>query len=197
MNDQETIDKYNLTKKAGICTLLQLILSTAALTISLVGVFTSLDLANNWNRLVVYGGQAVVCLATIVFGFNYFSKKDTKYFKTLILVYALLEAVRVSLLQTGSIPGICSYPAKFILVLLALSAALLSEKYEKKEGFYLSIVMVVLELLLYAVFIVGFPAVRANLLYMIFPLVGILITGSMCAFIAARLEPYRESKNTI
>ena len=199
MNNQKMIDKYNITKKTGISILLQIILMTGALIISLFGVFTSLDLINDLNRLVVYGGQAAICLATIVFGVYYFGKKDTKYFKGLVIGYALLEAIRVSLLQTGGIVEIYGFLAKFILVLLALDAALLSERIEKKEGLYLALTMVGLEILLYVVFIVGFPAVRTRLLYMIVPLVGILMAGSMCIFITGRLEQilYGEGKNDI
>ena len=197
MNHREMIDKYSVTKKTGISILLQMILMLGALIISLFGIFKSLDLVNNLNRLIVYGGQAAICLATIAFGVYYFNKKDTKYFKSLVIGYALLEAIRVSLLQTGRIAGIYAFLAKFILVLLALDAALLSERLEKKEGLYLALTMVGLEILLYVIFIIGFPAVRTRLLYMIVPLVGILMAGSMCIFVTGRLEQifYSENKN--
>ena len=199
MNNNEMIDKYNMTKKTGILILLQMMLMTGALIISLFGVFSSLDLVNDLNRLVVYGGQAAICFATIVFGVYYFGKKDTKYFKSLVLAYALLEAIRVSLLRTGGIAETYSFLAKFILVLLAVAAVLLSERLEKKEGLHLSVIMAILEILLYVIFIVGFPAVRTRLLYMIVPLVGILMAGSMCIFVTGRLEQifYSESKNNI
>ena len=188
MDNKEMIEKYSITKKTGILIMLQMFLMMGALVISLFGIFKSLDLVNSINRLIVYGGQALICLATIVFGVYYFNKKDVKYFKSLVISYALLEAIRVSLLQTGGISQIYSFLAKFILVLLALNAALLSERLEKKEGLYLSLVMVGLECLLYAIFLVGFPSVRTRLLYMIVPLVGILMAGSMCIFITGRLE---------
>lgn len=199
MNNNEMIDKYNMTKKTGILILLQMTLMTGALIISLFGVFSSLDLVNDLNRLVVYGGQAAICFATIVFGVYYFGKKDTKYFKSLVLAYALLEAIRVSLLRTGGISETYSFLAKFILVLLAVAAVLLSERLEKKEGLHLSVIMAILEILLYVIFIVGFPAVRTRLLYMIVPLVGILMAGSMCIFVTGRLEQifYSESKDNI
>ena len=195
MNNKEIIEKYNITKKTGIYILIQMILMTCALIISLFGVFTSLDLVNSLNRLIVYGGQATICIATIVFGVYYFNKKDTKYFKSLVIGYALLEGIRVSLLQTGGIAGIYSFLAKFILVLLALDAAFLSERLEKKEGLHLSVIMVCLEILLYLIFIIGFPAVRTKLLYMIVPLVGILMAGSMCIFVTGRLEQIFYSEN--
>ena len=197
MNNKEMIEKYSLSKKTMVSILLQLILMTVALIISLFGVFKSLDLVNDLNRLIVYGGQAIICLATIVFGVYYFGKNDTKYFKSLVIGYALLEAIRVSLLQTGSVNGIFSFSAKFVLVLLVLSTAFLSDRLEKKEGLKLSFIMVGLEILLYVIFIVGFPAVRTNLLYMIVPLVGILMAGSMSIFVTGRLEQitYGENKN--
>lgn len=196
MNNKTIIDKYKITSKTGIWILLQLIVMTGALIISLFGVFTSLDLVNSLHRLIVYGGQAAVCLATIIFGVYYFGKRNTKYFKSLVIGYALLEAIRVSLLQTDGIAGIYDFLAKFILALLVLDAALLSERIETKKGLYLALTMVGLEILLYIIFLIGFPAVRTRLLYLIVPLVGILMAGSMCIFITGRLEQihYGESE---
>jgi hypothetical protein len=197
MNNNEMTEKISLSKKTRVSILIQLILTAVALIISLFGVFKTLDLVNDLNRLIVYGGQAAICVATIVFGVYYFGKNDTKYFKSLVFSYALLEAIRVSLLQTGGIEGIYSFLAKFVLVLLVLSAAFLFDRLEKKEGLKLSFIMLGLEILLYVIFIVGFPAVRTNLLYMIVPLVGILMSGSMCVFVTGRLEQltYGENKN--
>ena len=98
-------------------------------------------------------------------------------------------------MQTGGIAEIYSFLAKFILVLLALDAALLSERLEKKEGLYLALTMVGLEILLYVIFIIGFPSVRTRLLYMIVPLVGILMAGSMCIFVTGTLEQIFYSNN--
>jgi hypothetical protein len=172
-------------------------LITGALIISLVGIFSSLDLVNDLHRLIVYGGQALICAATIVFGVYYFGKRNTKYFKSLLIAYALLEAIRVSLLQTGGTPEIYGIIAKFILVLLAMDAALLCAKLEEKSGLYLALTMAGLEILLYVIFIIGFPAVKTRLLFMIVPLVGILMSGSMCIFVTGRLEQltYDENKN--
>ena len=142
-------------------------------------------------QMMIMMGALVISL----FGIYYFNKKDSKYFKSLVISYALLEAIRVSLLQTGGIAEIYSFLAKFILVLLALDAALLSERLEKKEGLYLALTMVGLEILLYVIFIIGFPSVRTRLLYMIVPVVGILMAGSMCIFVTGRLEQILYSEN--
>lgn len=195
--NNETLGKYKVSKKTRVLIVLQMALLLGALIISLFGVFSSADSLSNINRLVVYGGQAAICLATVLFGVYYFGKRETKYFKSLVIAYALLEAIRVSLLQTGKISDIYCFLAKFILALLAVGAALLSEKLEKKEGLRLAIIMVILEILLYVIFIVGFPAVRTRLLYMIVPLVGVLMAGSMCIFVTGRLEQIRYDENEI
>ena len=153
-----------------------------------------LNLVNSINRIIIYGAQALICLATLVFGLYYFNKKNIKYFRGVVIAYALLEAIRVSLLQTGGIDEIYSFLSKFILVLLALDAALLSNKIEKKEGLYLSLTMVGLEILLYNIFLMGFPAVRTRILYMAVQWVGILMSGSMCIFITGILEQNKYSK---
>ena len=95
MENKEFVKKYNITKKTGILMLVQMILLTCALVISLFGVFKSLDLVNSLNRVIIYGGQALICCATILFGIYYFNKTNTKYFKIIIMAYALLEAIRV------------------------------------------------------------------------------------------------------
>jgi hypothetical protein len=110
------------------------------------------------------------------------------------MAYALLEAIRVSLLQTNGITEIYGFFSKFILVLLTLDAALLSERTEKKEGLYLSLTMVGLEILLYNIFLLGFPAVKTRLLYIAVQWVGILMSGSMCIFVTGRLEQIKYSK---
>jgi uncharacterized membrane protein len=81
------------------------------------------------------------------------------------------------------------------LALVVLSAALLSEKFEKKEGFCLSLAMVCLELLLFVIFIIGFPAVRTQLLYMVLPLAGIFMTGAMCVFVRGRSKEISAIEN--
>ena len=197
MKNIEVIEKYSITKKTGILIMIQMILMLGAFALSLIGVFKSLNLVNSTNRIIIYGTQALICLATLIFGLYYFNKKNTKYFKNIIIAYALLEAIRVSLLRTGGIDEIYSFLSKFILVLLAVDAALLSEKTEKKEGLYLSLTMVGLEILLYVIFLIGFPAVRTRLLYMAVQWVGILMSGSMCIFITGKLEQNKYSKEKL
>lgn len=194
MKNIEIIEKYSITKRTGILILAQMILTLGAFVLSLMGVFKSLNLVNSTNRIIIYGTQALICLATLIFGLHYFKKKNPKYFRSIIIAYAFLEALRVSLLQTVGINEIYSFLSKFILVLLAIDAALLSNKTEKKEGLYLALTMVGLEILLYNIFLIGFPAVKTRLLYKAVQWVGILMSGSMCIFVTGRLEQIKCSK---
>ena len=195
MNNKEVINNHSLSKKTGNLIIVQTILAAAALFISLYGIIASLEMASSTYRIVVYVLQAAVCLAMAVFGAGYLKKMDAKYFKGIVLAYALLEAVRVSLLQTGGIGAIYSAMAKFVLVLLVLAASLLSERLEKKESVYLAFAMLALEILLYLVFLVGFPDVRTKLLFIVAPLVGIFMSASVSVFVKARWEQITHSKN--
>lgn len=195
MENKEIIKKYSITKKTAILIMAQMILMIGALGLSLIGVFKNLHLVNSTNRIIIYGAQALLCLATLVFGIYHFNKQNTKYFRGIIIAYALLEGIRVALLQTNGIDEIYSFLAKFVLVLLALDAALLSDRTDKKDGLYLALTMVGLEILLYIIFLIGFPAVRTRILYMAVPWVGILMSGSFCIFITGRLEQKKYSKD--
>ena len=170
---------------------LRVILAFAALVIALFGIFKSLDSWSNINRLAVYAGQALVCAASLIFALRCPDKNTSGSFRLLVIGYALLEALRVTLLQTGGVQMLCGVLAKFILAVLAVTAALMSDRCGKKEGLYLALAAVVMEIALYLVFLVGFPAVRTRALYIILPLAGILMAGSVCAFAAEKYE--RES----
>ena len=68
MENKEIIKKYSITKKTAILIMLQMILILGAFVLSLAGVFKTLDLVNNINRVIIYGSQALICLATLIFG---------------------------------------------------------------------------------------------------------------------------------
>ena len=106
-----------------------------------------------------------------------------------------MEAIRVSLLQTGGVDDFPSFLAKFIMVILVLDAALLSDRTNTKDGFYLSLTMVGLELMLYLTFLFGFPAIRTRVLFMALPFVGVLMAGAMCLFVTGRIEQKENSKS--
>lgn len=193
MESKEIVKEYSITKKTAIMIMIQILLIIGALILSVVGIVNSVDISHGVNRLVIYSGQALTCFAIVIFGTHFFNKKDNKYFRSISVCYALLEALRVSLINTSGVGELASFLAKFILVILTLDAALLSDRIDKKEGLYLSLTMVGLEIALYLVFIIGFPVVRTKVLYMLLPFVGILISGSMCLFVTGRLEQIKYS----
>ena len=78
MKNIEVIEKYSITKKTGILIIVQMILTLGALILSLTGIFKSLNLVNSVNRIIIYGGQSAICLATLIFGIYYFKKKDKR-----------------------------------------------------------------------------------------------------------------------
>ena len=195
MENKEIIKEYSITKKTAIMIMIQMILIIVAFVISIIGIVNSVGASHGINRLIIYSGQALTCFAIVLFGTYFFNKKDNKFFRSVIISYALLEALRVSLINTNGVGGIASFLAKFILVVLTLDAALLSDRVDKKEGLTLSLTMIGLEIILYLVFIIGFPAVRTKILYMILPFVGILMSGSMCLFVTGRLQQIKYSKS--
>ena len=81
-----------------------------------------------------------------------------------------------------------------MIALLACDSFLLSERVEKKEGYYLSLSMILLEVILYLVFLLGFPSVKTRILYIALPFVGILIASTICLFVRGRLEQKKNTK---
>lgn len=194
MESKEIIKEYSITKKTAVLIMIQMALIIGSFALSIVGIINSSDISKGINRLVIYAGQALTCFAIVLFGIHFFNRKGNKYFRSVIIAYALLEALRVSLINTDGVGGVASFLVKFILVILTLDAALLSDRIDRKEGRYLSLTMVGLEIVLYLVFIIGFPVVRTKVLYMLLPFVGILMSGSMCLFVTGRLEQIKYSK---
>ena len=191
MNNEEVLQKYGIRKKIGIGMGFQVLLIILALIITIIGIVKSTD---SWHRLVIYSCQATACLSIIIFGFFYFKKGSDKHFKVIINCYALLEGLRAALLNVEGIKEMYAIPAKFILVILACDCVLLAERLDKKSSMYITYALLVLEILLYVVFLIGFPAVGQRKLLTILPFVGILIAGSLCLFNKARLEQKENRK---
>ena len=66
MKNIEVIEKYSITKKTGILIMIQMILILGAFGLSLIGIFKSLNLVNSINRIIIYGAQTLICLATLI-----------------------------------------------------------------------------------------------------------------------------------
>ena len=175
MNNEEVVEKYGVTKNFGIGIFLQMLLMAAALVLTLVGLFTSRDL----NRTIIYVGQTASCVLIIVFGIFRFKDRDRKFLRVVLNSYALLEALRAALLSTDGIDFWVGALAKFILAVLACNCVLVAERMDQASSVKISVGMVILEAVLYVVFLLGFPGVLYGHLNRFLPLVGVLIAGSI------------------
>ena len=194
MENKEVLKKYSIKKRTALVMMLHVVLLIFAFSLSIYGIVRTCIEGFNINRVIIYGGQSLVCLVLIIFATIFFNKKDTKYFKSVTIAYAIVEAVRVSLLQTSGVDELYGIVAKLLLVFLAIDCALLSENIEKKEGLIISLVMVLLEVLLYVDFVVGFPVIKTRLLYLALPFIGIFVSSSMSLFVYGRLEQIKNTK---
>ena len=193
MKEIDILKKYGLKKKTGLGIFIQVLLVICALAITIIGIIKSTD---SWNRIVIYIGQALTCITLIIFGIAGFKKFDSRNFKVVIYSYAVLEMLRVAFLKIDGIQEIYAILAKIILVLITCDCVLFAERMNDKKSLYINYALIGLELLLYVVFLIGFPAVSKRLLFTVLPFVGILIAGSLCLYNKARIEQETFNKNT-
>lgn len=192
MNNEEVLKKYGIRKKVGIMIVSQVLLVVVALILTILGIIKS---TGSWNRIVIYGGQAIACIAIIVFGLVGFKKIDIRNFKIIIYSYVLLEALRVALINLNGINEVYAILIKLILVIITSDCVLFAERLDQKSSTYISYALIVLETILYIVYWIGIPAVGSRALYTALPFVGILIASSLCLFNKARIEQ-EENKNS-
>ena len=185
MKNKEVIEKYGIRKKMGIAIVSQVAFIIVALVLTIIGIIKSTD---SINRLIIYIGQSIACISIIVFGLVNFKKRDANHFKVVINAYAMLEALRAALLVTDGIKPFPAFLARFLLTILACNCVLFAERLGDKKNNHIVYRLLFLEIVLYIVFLFGFPAVGQRLLFTILPFVGILIAGSLCLFQKARNE---------
>ena len=146
-----------------------------AFIISIVGIVTSLGAG---VRLTIYAVQTLLCI--VMAGCCILYQKRPVLFKYAIYFYAFLQTLRAALLQTQGVELFPSACAKALMIISAMLCILLSERLnKKKDSICISAVIAACEVLLYVVFLVGFPAVRTSRLYIVFPLSGILVAVSL------------------
>lgn len=191
MNNEEVLKKYGIRKRIGVMIGIQVLLVIAALVLTIFGIIRSTD---SWNRVVVYLGQALACVAIIIFGLVGFKKIDIRNFRMIINSYALLEAIRVSLINLNGIKDVYAILIKLVLVIITCNCVLFAERLDKKSSIYISYSLIILETILYILFWLGVPAVGTRVLYTFLPFVGILIASSLCLFNKARIEQENNTK---
>ena len=184
MNDQEVMEKYGISKKTMAGLVAQTVLLVIAFGISVVGIIRNISM----YREMIFFGQAAICAALIYFCIFKFKDRDRDYLKVILMAYALLEAIRAALLNTNGINPAIAGLARFVLVVLAICYVLIAERIDKKDSERIALAMVVLEVALYLIFIFGFPGMMYGRLNRIYPIVGVLISGSIAIFLKAKFE---------
>lgn len=175
MKEEQIREKYGIGKKLGIALNVHLVLMVAAFAITVIGILRN----TNLQRTIIYGGQAIACLLIVFFGVLRFADRDRKNLKIVLNAYALLEAFRAALLNTTGIHPAVAVISRFILAILACTCILVAERMDKRSGERVAILMVLLEFVLYLIFLLGFPGVLLGRMNRFLPLVGVFIAGSI------------------
>ncbi len=178
MDNNTNTEKHGISDKLIYGMIAQIVLVAAALAISVLASVRSHEL----RRTIVYVGQALTCLLIIIFGVVKFKDRDRTFLRVILNCYAFLEALRAVLIITTGIAPVVAGITRLILILLACTSVLLSERLDKKDSAGLSIYLVVLEVVLYLVFLLGFPGVLYGRINRFIPLSGVLIAGSIALF---------------
>ncbi len=192
MNEQKFRNKHGVSTKTGVMMMLQVAIMIIAFAITIIGIRHSLE---SYRRLIIYCGQAIACVAIIVFGIFNFKKKDDVYFKSVVYAYAVLEALRASLLVGDGIADWAEVVARFIMVALTVHCAVFAQSMDNdRKTKAVSYIILCGEILLYIIFLIGFPVVRSSILWGSMPVVGVLIASSLCLFNTARIEYHNNQK---
>lgn len=164
-----------MIKKNRIIDFLPITLSAAALVVSAVGLFR----VANISRQIIYAGQVVIGLILLIQGVFHLKDGGLKYLKTVLYACAFLEALRATILITIGVNTVVGYVARFILIMLACSCVSTAERMGRKGVEIAAASIIALEILLYLVFLFGFPGIMLGLLNRFLPLAGVLIAGSI------------------
>ena len=100
MDNKEIQEKYRISKKTGIGILIQTILLCLALVLTIIGIIAKYD---SVQRVIVYSGQAAVCLGFILLGFVHFKDRDRN----------LLGALLCGMARTSDHGAVCFHDVGF------------------------------------------------------------------------------------
>lgn len=179
MNNEST----GANKKIGVGLFLQVLLLAVALILTIVAIVKSRDV----NRLIIYIGQAVTCALFIFYFVCHLKKSTTKHFKWTIYSYAVLEALRASLLHTENVPAVAGYLARFILIAATCTCILFADRCDEPGSIKMVYGILALEIIVYAIFLIAFPGVLLGNFNRFLPFVGVLIAGSLILFQKTRI----------
>ena len=184
MSENVVTKNDGLSKKMRVAIIVQTVLVAAALILSCFACFRS----HEPRRIIIYAGQAVVCLLIVIFGCIKYKDRDRKYLALILNCYAVLEILRAVLIITTGISPVISGITRLILSANACCLILLSERIRKKDSQVISILVVAFEVALYLVFLLGFPGVMYGRINRFIPLAGVFIAGSIALFTRVKNE---------
>ena len=168
-------EEKSTTNRPGTLAVIQIVMLICAFVIGVLGIIRITDML----RITIYACQCLTCIFILLFGVFKFKDPEGKLLKTVFLAYALLEGLRAALLNVTGVSFAVGVAARFILVLLACSCVLLSERACKETGKKTATEILVLEIILYVVFLAGFKGVMLGRINRFLPLVGVLIAGAI------------------
>ena len=157
-------------KKTGIMTGGMMASFIAGLVLAIIG-FVRIP----WgNRVIIYAVQGAFCAFMIVQGLRHLKDGDRKYLRIALYIYTCIEALRTTLLITIGVNTIVGYVARFLLIIMACDCVLIAERMDKPEGVKIAISLLILEVVLYLLFLFGFPGIMLGRLNRFLPLIGVL-----------------------
>ncbi|MCR5404086.1 MAG: hypothetical protein K6E91_09775 [Butyrivibrio sp.] len=160
-----------ISQNGGVIEYLPILTSAVALIFSVIGLVR----VANIYRQIIYAGQALICIYLLVNICLHLKKGGIGYLKVALYAYAVIEALRATILVTIGIIPLVGYDARFILILLACSCVLTAERLGRPGQEIAALSIVILEVVLYLVFLLGFPGVIHGRLNRFYPIVGVLI----------------------
>ncbi len=163
-------------KKNGMIACLPIILSAMALVLSVVGLVR----VSNVYRQIIYAGQALICVYIIIQMGVHLKDGSKWHIKVALYAYAVLEALRATILVTIGVNTIVGYVARFVLIILACSCVLTAERIERTGSEMAAYSIIALEIVLYLVFLFGFPGIMLGHLNRFLPLVSVLMSACFC-----------------
>ena len=174
-------------KNKGMIEYMPIFLTAAAMILSLVGLLR----VSNIYRQIIYAGQAVICAYMIFQMIVHIKDGSKRYIKVALYAYAVLEALRATILVTIGVNTIVGYVARFLLIILACCCVLAAERIERtgsEKGAYSILIM---EIVVYIVFLFGFPGIMLGHINKFLPLVSILMSLSFCILIKNKMSDQR------
>ncbi len=176
MAENESITTSKKTGMMGYCPIL---LAIAALVVAAIGLVRVL----NVYRQIIYIGQILISACLLVQGGINLKNGEKNFIKHILYACAVLEALRATILVTIGVNTIVGYVARFILIVLACCCVLTAERVGSGSGEKAAVGIIALEIVLYLVFLFGFPGIMLGRLNRFLPLASVLIAVGIFALV--------------